>query len=192
MLQNTFHSEATPTPSAHAEIWLKEIICFLQHVGGMSCLCRYREMRGSFNVKRRLSVLLADDSNSSALCQVSPECCERSPASRVGGCCWMNVKCTWGEKKPTVNGHFLLFWSSWWSHDSSTVQCTCSCVVFIVEIVNLQFFAMHCWSFCIVCVCVSSQVYFLIQSSGNWQFYLFFTRSFSEAYEVTDLVKMQS
>lgn len=58
------------TPFTARQHWLhqhvlksgkKKIICFLEHVGGMSCLCRYREMRGSFNVKRRRSVLLADD-----------------------------------------------------------------------------------------------------------------------------------
>lgn len=58
----------------------------------------------------------------------------------------------------------------------------------IVEVVNLQFFAMHLliiFSFCIVHSCVL--VYFLIQEchQENVPFYLFFTRSFSQAYEAS-------
>lgn len=80
IIQSTFHSESTPTTSAHGEIWLKT--SSVSSTAWADCLVFVgREMNGSFNVKRLSCVLLAQrTANSSALCQVSHECCERSPA----------------------------------------------------------------------------------------------------------------
>lgn len=65
---------------------------------------------------------------------------------------WMRVKGMCGEEKHTVNGHFLHFWLSWWCHDSSTVQCTCSCVVFLF---------MNYWNCKFIVFCYAPLIIFL-------------------------------
>lgn len=160
-----------------------KIICFMEGVGGIANLfqqlmssCQCRKIKAGFKVNRLSCALLT--ANCSALCRVfrvswTLPCLYKWVAAE-----WMNVKCMWKKtnKHPTVNGHFLLLWLSWWPHDSSTVQCTCSCVVFMSMNYcwdcKFTVFAMHCSSFFILyrmLVCPPSPSLFSYSrvSSGN-------------------------
>lgn len=82
--------------------------------------------------------------NSSAPCRIFARVLWSQP--------WGMIECQ------TVNDYFLLLWSSWWSHDSSTVQCTCSCVVFVSMNYcwdcKFTVLAMHCSSSSFSTVCL--------------------------------------